>query len=660
MLKLPRRRNLRVSTKIFAFGLFFLVGLGAIGTIYYFQDRSVEGYRRHATDARTNAEFAEVLRSGIMGLQLTEFQFFYTSDERYASFHKEAALTANSAVSQLLARLNSEEDADLISVLTSIKNGLDDYNAVFQKMVDIKKKLGFYPKSGLNGVILKASVDLENALKAAGDDSLTAAFASLKALEKDYRLNHQSATSAEFSKQAAAMMQSIAANRTDSNAVKSIGDASDAYTKGVAAWVQGDQGFLDLYQQATKYYSGLESQLNALVSTLKAQDSQATSNENRVRQEERVQLAIAFGVILLVTVMLAWVVGRSIANPIARITRSMKAVASGDFSSAVPYATDTSEIGDMARALAVFADGLAETEGLRHRQAEAEKNAAEEARAERQRLADSFQASMGLLVERFVRSSAEIADAAREQSTAAAETTSKAQSAAGGASEASANVETVAASAEELTASIGEINSQVTKSAAVAGEAAHEATRTEANVRALNDAAVSIGDVVNLIRDIAAQTDLLALNATIEAARAGDAGKGFAVVASEVKMLANQTSNATDEISAKINEIQEATAETVAAISRITSTIATVREVTSSIAGAVEEQGAATNEIASNTLRAADGTRTVSSHIAGVGEAAAITGRASQNLMELSADLETQSSSLQAEVAKFVDGLRMG
>lgn len=376
MLKLPRRRNLRVATKIFAFGLFFLVGLGAIGTIYFFQDQTVDGYRRHATDARTNAEFAEVLRSGIMRLQLTEFEFLYTNDERYASFHKEAALTANSAVSQLLDRLSTEDTAGLTSVLTSVKTGLGDHNTVFQKMVDIKKKLGFYPKSGLNGVILKASADLESALKAAGDSELTAAFETLKALEKDYRLNHQPTIYAAFGEQAVAMTQSLAKSTIDASAMKSIHDASDAYTEGVAAWVQGDQSFLSLYQQLAKNYSDLEPQLNNLVSTIKAQDSEATSNENSVREKERVQLAIAFGVIVLVTILLAWIVGRGIAHPIARITQAMKAVAAGEFASAIPYAADTSEIGDMARALAVFASGLAETECLRIRQAEAEKNAA--------------------------------------------------------------------------------------------------------------------------------------------------------------------------------------------------------------------------------------------------------------------------------------------
>ena len=189
-------------------------------------------------------------------------------------------------------------------------------------------------------------------------------------------------------------------------------------------------------------------------------------------------------------------------------------------------------------------------------------------------------------------------------------------------------------------------------------EAATEAQRTQEEIRALADAAHRIGEVVNLINSIASQTNLLALNATIEAARAGEAGKGFAVVASEVKALATQTARATSDIGQRVAEIQNATQRSVESIGRIVGTVDQVRGISSAIAAAVEQQGAATNEIASNTARAADGTGQVTENIFGVGRAAEQTGAASTQLMSLSGNLSGQADDLKREVEAFVSALK--
>ncbi|HXP97771.1 MAG TPA: methyl-accepting chemotaxis protein, partial [Telmatospirillum sp.] len=177
-------------------------------------------------------------------------------------------------------------------------------------------------------------------------------------------------------------------------------------------------------------------------------------------------------------------------------------------------------------------------------------------------------------------------------------------------------------------------------------------------VQGLAEAAGKIGDVVRLINDIASQTNLLALNATIEAARAGDAGKGFAVVAGEVKSLANQTAKATEEISAQIVAVQNATKDAVAAIQGIGNTIARINEIASTIAAAVEEQGAATQEIARNVQQAAHSGLTLTTNISSVSSAANDTGQAAGEVTGAASSLSQQAEQMTSQVGAFLSKVR--
>ena len=169
--------------------------------------------------------------------------------------------------------------------------------------------------------------------------------------------------------------------------------------------------------------------------------------------------------------------------------------------------------------------------------------------------------------------------------------------------------------ADKFTQSAQGIGSQVRDAGKLADQAGDAAREASANVDRLRESSAAIGNVVNLIAQIARQTTLLALNSTIEAARAGEAGRGFAVVATEVKALAVQTQNATKEITTKIEALQRDAAGSVDAVHRISQAIEAIRPVFENVNGAVAEQNATTGEMADNAASA-------SGFIASVGDSA--------------------------------------
>jgi methyl-accepting chemotaxis protein len=235
----------------------------------------------------------------------------------------------------------------------------------------------------------------------------------------------------------------------------------------------------------------------------------------------------------------------------------------------------------------------------------------------------------------------------------AEETSVQASIVAAAAEQVTRNLQTVAAATEEMTASIGEISKNAIAAAGIAACAVERTQVANLAMDHLGRAGVEIGEVVKVINAVAQQTKLLALNAAIEAARAGDAGKGFAVVANEVKELANETAQATRQISERIEAIRTGTRDAVAVIADISAIIGQMHDVSTMIASAVEEQTATTREIARNVSEAAIGESHVTENITSVAHAAMLTSGGARTTQHAAGELAGMAAELQKIVGIF-------
>ena len=404
----------------------------------------------------------------------------------------------------------------------------------------------------------------------------------------------------------------------------------------------------------------VQDQLHLLIEAAAAHGFQFRADAEGVIEQTETWTMVIAGAVTGVGILIAFLLAWHIVSPLLRITRTAEQIARGNFESGLS-SKRRDEAGGLVRALASMQESL-KTQFETERELAKQKSIEQEARQRRARLIEEltseFENQASAVARGVSTASSQMRSAAESMNSVAEQTNSKSALVADASDLASANVQTVAASTEEITVSLLEVGRQVTRAADTTREAVEEANRTGQVISGLAAASDRIGEVVELINQIAAQTNLLALNATIEASRAGDAGKGFAVVAAEVKSLATQTAKATEDISAQVAAIQDESQGAVEAVTGIGRMIDNINEVTSTIAAAIEQQTAATREIAQSVQEAASGTEEVNRTIIEVRSGANDTGAAATQVLSAANDLSGQSEMMRATVDRFIEQIR--
>ena len=388
-----------------------------------------------------------------------------------------------------------------------------------------------------------------------------------------------------------------------------------------------------------------------------------------------------------IALIIAALIGTSIAKPIGRMSSAMRQLAEGNKDIDIPYQTKKDELGTLARAASIFKEKSHQLERIAAEKMQAELDKTETQRRQevahdaliaeqqerervsekarqlarlkqRKTLADGFEQRVIGIVDAVSHSSSLIVKASSAFTANTSQTTLHVDNSYAASGESSQSISQVLEASEELSQSCREVVSELEKNALVAINAVDIGAQTTNTVTELTDAATQIGEVMDIIAGIAEQTNLLALNATIEAARAGDAGKGFAVVAQKVKNLSAQSTSATQNIAKYVDKIQQVSADTANAIDNITGIISQMDAVTHSVVNTMQQQFHATTEITEKVQQVTRGINTVVRSIDVVGGAAEANKAMSENLLTNAQGLTLKAETLDKEARRFLDEIR--
>jgi methyl-accepting chemotaxis protein len=629
-------------------------GVALIGTVYLVGLQFEAQAQRQADESAMLETLIANATEGFLEARQLAIEFLQKHDGKIIARHDQMMTRLGETLDKIHELVEPLPSEDPLKRAEALRPGVNMYKTRFQNVVAAQRTLGFNENEGLQGKLRTAVHVVEKRLADFDQPRLSVLMLMMRRHEKDFMLRGDEKYGGELRKRVQEFAPALAATDLPPATKAEIKGLIDTYQSSFMSFMVGQSTLNEEADDLVTIYGRVRPVLLEV----------RTAAEERYGEAQRASAALRqnmlwlIGLTTLGIAALAIYFGRRISKPMALMAGAMHRLADGDLDVSLPRMVRNDEIGTMLRAFTVFHGKMLENRDLMLQQGEQRERAEAERKALLVQIADQLEAEVGRAVESVLAGAHEVQESADQVSAVVGATRLRAASVAAASGQASGNVQTVAAATEEMAASLADISGQVTRYAGMARRAAQETGRTDEIFRALAASAQTIGDVVVLITNVANQTNMLALNATIEAARAGEAGRGFAVVAGEVKALAQQVARATDDIRTQIDAMQASAHDAARMIGEVGTTVRAIDEASASIALTIEQQQAATNEIACNVTVAARGTHEVSETIASVGQETAQAGSAVEVVVTAAQRMTRQSGELKHTVGRFLGQIR--
>jgi methyl-accepting chemotaxis protein len=634
-------------------GLLGVLGLLLVGGLDYYGGNQLAASNQRLERADAILSLLDRIKIDLLEARRSEKDFLLRRNQDYAK-KQAGALDHFSNDRVALAALMDDASRATIAKMAA---AIAEYERQFRVVVDTAARIGLDENSGLQGTLRQSAHDIERIVVGDDDVRLEAAMLTMRRHEKDFfaRLDRQYLD--EMQKASARFSERLGQSGLPADHKENISGQLSLYQHDFTAAAASSLAQVDAVAKLSSLYAAAEPTIDQMDGLVREQASKDKIAAEDIASQTMRLVGSGIALLAVAVAVLALLIGGSVSRPLTSMVRLVDRLAAGDLTVEIKGTDRRDEVGMLARALQVFKENAVTTRVL-----ESDRRSERERKKHRQNAIEAYIAEFDETVrealDRLASAATEMRATAEGMSATAEETQRRSVAVSAASEQTSASIQTVAASSEEMASSVEEIDRQVIQASGIAREAVQQAQATNIAVTTLAQTAKKIGQVFQLVQDIASQTNLLALNATIEAARAGESGLGFVVVASEVKSLADQTGKATKEIAGQIASVQTVTAEVVRAIQCIGGTIGKIDNIATIIASTVEEQSTVTREIARNAAEVAQATEGVAVNIAGVGLAAGATGAAATQVLASAEQLGRQSETLRFSVADFMAKIR--